>query len=704
MEAPDAGQLLIAGTPGAVEKRSRYHSSMSAQPRNVEDAMRVALGLQQRGAWVAAEKAYRELLDRFGSHPDAEHMLALTLHADGRSEAALPWFERAATKRAGATLWSNHAAALLAVGRAFEAYDLAQEALQADAKHVGARVNLGLAAEIKGRHDEAVAALSSALALAPDNRVARSALARCRLALKDARSALATLSFIEAGRDASIDLLRAQALIALGKTDEASILLAALVDNDSTRIPALNLQADVELVRGHSDAALAILQHVVERDAENRHAVVKAALLRLARGDAETSLATMRTWLDRHPDDDATASNYLIGCNYSERFDPPALLTEHRRLQPAASTAPAWPSGYRANNSGTLRIGWVSTAFSVGPMEIFCADTLRALSRLAPDIQNVLYAIGGESTGASAAAAWAQNARDLSGRSTADMVQAIRADGVDVLVDLVGRAAGNRAALFAARAAPVQIGWLDVFYPTGIDAMDFLVTDPWLSPRGAEKDFSETLLRLPHGRLAYHAPPAADIDIASAQRKQFISLNRFSKYGPAVIDVWASILRKLPAWTLLLKAHGRDDDLARSFHAMFAVRGVDPERVVIEGGGSYAEAMESYHRGSIALDPFPFSGCSTSCDALWMGLPVVTLPRETIASRQTAAWLELAGRPQWIARDADDYVSKAVQLAEDEAARVAWRRTTRDVLRRTIGDSERCARELLSAIRTAIDR
>ncbi|HEX3895897.1 MAG TPA: hypothetical protein VHW73_06780, partial [Rudaea sp.] len=131
----------------------------------------------------------------------------------------------------------------------------------------------------------------------------------------------------------------------------------------------------------------------------------------------------------------------------------------------------------------------------------------------------------------------------------------------------------------------------------------------------------------------------------------------------------------------------------------FAKTGIDPDRVEIEGEGTYAQAMETYDRASIALDPFPFSGCSTTCDALWMGLPVVTWPRETIASRQTAAWLAMAGKLEWIAADAAAYVDIAVALARDEAARRTWRTEARDVLRPAIADSERFAREFIDAIR-----
>ncbi|MEP6484467.1 MAG: hypothetical protein ABJB01_08450 [Rudaea sp.] len=185
----------------------------------------------------------------------------------------------------------------------------------------------------------------------------------------------------------------------------------------------------------------------------------------------------------------------------------------------------------------------------------------------------------------------------------------------------------------------------------------------------------------------------------AAKLKRFVSLNRFSKLNDGVIDVWTSILRALPEWSLLLKARGYDDDLAARFRTRFAAAGIAPARIDIEDGGTYAEAMATYDRASIALDPFPFSGCSTTCDALWMGLPVMTWPRQTIASRQTAAWLEMAGKPEWIAQDADSYVALAVQLAHDEQARLDWRRHARDALRPTICDAPRLARELADSIR-----
>ncbi len=184
------------------------------------------------------------------------------------------------------------------------------------------------------------------------------------------------------------------------------------------------------------------------------------------------------------------------------------------------------------------------------------------------------------------------------------------------------------------------------------------------------------------------------------QSKRLVSLNRFGKLNDSVLAAWAAILRELPEWNLLLKGQGgHDTGVADVLRTRFQSHGIAGERIEIAGAGPYAEAMETYQDAAVALDPFPFSGCSTSCDALWMGLPVITWPRDTMASRQTAALLQSAGRAEWIANDAADYVARAVKIAHDEATRREWRMTSRDIVRPAFCDPQRFAQELLGALR-----
>ena len=592
----------------------------SADPATAHDALRAALALQQRGDFAAAETAYRELLDRFGPNPDAEHMLALTLHAAGRSDEALPWFARAETARIGATLWNNHAAALLAVGRTKEAAERARRATTAEPRHAGAWLNLGLALDADGEFDAAIVALDRAVEFAADDATAR---------------------------------------------------------------------------RAHHERAVTLAS-------QGRRTVVESAQRLIERGDCDSGLKILREWLDAHPDDNAVASTYFVACHYSEAMTPDAMLAEHLKFPLACKVPPTLPERVRHAPSTRLRIGWIKDRFGADLSAIFLQDVMRAFPRVAPDVEHVLYAVGGNRRASPKSVEWNSAQHDVSRLTDRQLIDRIINDRIDVLVDTIGRTTGNRACVLAARAAPVQVGWLDAFYTSGIEAMDYLVTDPWLSPPGADTDFTERLLRLPHGRLAYQPPPVGATDVEAARQRRFVSLNRFSKVNDGVIDVWASILRQLPGWTMLLKARGCDDDLVDNFRARFARMDIDPTRVEIEGEGTYAQAMAAYDRASIALDPFPFSGCSTTCDALWMGLPVITWPRETMASRQTAAWLEMTGKSEWIANDEASYVDIAVALARDEDRRRMWRAEARDLLRPAITDSERFAREFIDAVRAVV--
>jgi protein O-GlcNAc transferase len=667
----------------------------------VQSEFAAALALQRRGDLPAAERAYRQLIEQHGAVADAEHMLGLVLHAQGRSEESLPWFERAEAQREGAILWSNHAAALLALGRGEQAAELCRRATRAEPRHPGAWLNLGLACQLERDFGEAARALETTLALIPSQPVAMRALARCRLRLRDLGGALAALAGFPAGKDAAADLIRCEALLAAGERAQATALLTRLAEVESVRKEAWLLQADVASEDGRSVEALDLYRRVVAIDADNRAAHVRAAQIAINRGDVETGLAELRDWLERHPQDQSAASVYLVSCNYSERFDPAALLHEARWLSPAPIPASAWTPPLRSG--GKLRVGWVYGSFGANLTEIFFADVLAALVEVAPEIEHILYSVGGSTSGAGPS--WLAPAgathHDCSGLGDRALIERLRGEHLDIVVDLIGRAAGNRAAAFATRMAPVQIGWLDQFQTSGIAAIDYLITDPWLSPPGAEADFSEKLLTLPHGRLAYRPPPAAEPRLEGAASRRFVSFNRFSKIGAGVVEAWAKILRELPDWTLLLKARGGEGmELQAEFRARFAAFGIDPNRVDIAGGGTYAQIMDAYQDAAIALDPFPFTGCSTTCDALWMGLPIVTWPRATIASRQSAALLEAAGKQAWIAQSADDYAAKALALARDESGRREWRLQAREVLRPAFCDAPRLARELIEALRS----
>jgi len=427
-------------------------------------------------------------------------------------------------------------------------------------------------------------------------------------------------------------------------------------------------------------------------------AALKLASVELARGDVETALARIDRWLERHPDDREARSAHLIACQYSRRYDAAALLAEHRRWKPDPAKGSREGAGPHARPGRPARIGWVSPRFCHGPVEVFFAEVLKAMCRDA-EFEHTLYMTAPappESTERfrRIGATW----RDAAYATDGALLDRIREDRIDILVDLAGAGPDNRLAVFAARAAPLQASWLDYFCTTGLGEIDYLITDDYLAPAGCDAHYSETLLRLTPGRLCYTPPPAPAPSTEGVEARRLVCLNRFSKINDEVAAAWSAALLRLPGWSLRLKGTGGDDaGVANALRRRFEAHGVDPERLDISGEGPYAEAIDAYRDTAVALDPFPFSGCATSFDALWMGLPVVTLPLDTMASRQTGSLLSAIGREDWIADDVGAYVDAIVDVARDEDGRRRWRAVARERMR-PLTDTRAFARELTAAL------
>jgi predicted O-linked N-acetylglucosamine transferase (SPINDLY family) len=260
--------------------------------------------------------------------------------------------------------------------------------------------------------------------------------------------------------------------------------------------------------------------------------------------------------------------------------------------------------------------------------------------------------------------------RDVIGLNDEQLAEQIRADRIDILFDLAGHTAGNRLLVFARKPAPIQITWIGYEGTTGLEAIDYILADRYLIPAGKETFYREQVLRMPDGYVCYDppaaAPEAGPLPAAKNGCVRFASFNNLAKITPRVVEVWAKVLDRVPQSRLLLKYRGLGGKSVRErYLAMFTAFGVDPSRLEFAPPSDYAEYLAAYRQVDIALDPFPFGGGITTCDALWMGVPVVTCPGETFASRHGLSHLANVGLTDTIARDLDEYVALAVGLAGD---------------------------------------
>jgi len=263
------------------------------------------------------------------------------------------------------------------------------------------------------------------------------------------------------------------------------------------------------------------------------------------------------------------------------------------------------------------------------------------------------------------------------------------------------RSGERRLPVLAQRVAPLQICWLDYFDTTAVPAMDTWISDEWLTPRLTTQRYTEHIALLTSGRFCYSPPEAGPATFDGDGPATFGSFNRIAKLNDGVVATWAEILQRVPDATLEIGATLLDDRVAReALSARFERLGIGADRLRLVGARSYADLLEAYRRIDVALDPFPFSGCTTTCDALWMGTAVVTLPGDTFVSRQSASLLWRLGRTDWVAKDRADYVERAVSLTRETYALRCERELVRETMRTQICDASKQATELAALFRT----
>ncbi|MBV8391582.1 MAG: hypothetical protein JOY81_00220 [Alphaproteobacteria bacterium] len=274
----------------------------------------------------------------------------------------------------------------------------------------------------------------------------------------------------------------------------------------------------------------------------------------------------------------------------------------------------------------------------------------------------------------------------------------IQTDAIDLLIDVSGHTAGNRLSLFALRPAPVQASWLAYLDTTGLATMDYFLTDRFIVPEEDEGSYSEKVLRLPDMHLCLArdemdvpvSPPSPDGPLTLG------SFNNWAKVSDATIALWSRVLAELPGSRLMLRTGAlNSQDVRRAAVARFEAQGISADRLILEGGAPRRALLASYNKVDIALDPFPYTGCTTTVEALWMGVPVVTLRGKRSVARASEGILTTAGLPHLVATDAESFVATVKGLAQDRAGLAALRRSLRaKVAESPLFDCARFARAL----------
>jgi len=592
------------------------------------EALQLAVTHHQAGRIRDAEIIYKQVLKAEPENEHANHFLGIIASQAGKNELAVEFISKAIAKNPA------EASYLLNLGNVFRNQNNLPEALAAYQKALALKpdfpephYNLGLARQELGRLEEAVASYRQAIKLNAD--------------------------YAKAYNGLGIALRR------LGRLDEAAAAFRQVLRISPGLASANNNLGNVFLAQGHLPEALATYQKALaaKQDYSLAHSNILMTLNYFPDISQKDIYRESLQWADQH------ASRLLA--------DEPVYTNTRDRER-------------------KLRIGYVSPDFRDHSVASFFEPVLRAHDREAVEVfcyANVKRPDAVTGRLQSQSDHWLS----ITGLADAAVAAQIRTDAIDLLVDLSGHTADNRLLVFARKPAPVQVSWLGYPNTTGMKAVDYRLTDAIADPAGTPDTLhSESLIRLQDGFLCYQpeesAPDVRELPCQELGYITFGSFNNLTKLNPEVVRCWAEILHLVKNSRLLLKSkHFSNEAIRSEFMQFFAAEGIAADRLELHGWmPSKHGHLELYNRLDIGLDPFPYNGTTTTCEALWMGVPVITLGGARHSSRVGASILSHVDLPDLIAESTDGYVQLAVSLANDHQQLAEMRHGLREHLQESV--------------------
>jgi protein O-GlcNAc transferase len=423
------------------------------------------------------------------------------------------------------------------------------------------------------------------------------------------------------------------------------------------------------------------------------------------KGQLDEAIAALRQAIALQPTDPEAHSNLVATLNCHPGFDAEAIAEEQRHWnrQHAEPLRSCIRPHFNERTSGRrLRIGYVSPDFHGHAVGRFLLPLLANHDH--HDFEVFAYAqVPVPDAMTLQLRAHADQWHSLVGLSDEQAAALIRDHQIDILVDLALHTAHNRLLVFARKPAPVQVTYLAYAGSSGLRTMDYRLSDPFLDPPGMDQSaYSEQTIRLPQTYWCYqpvHTPPIAPLPALGAGHITFGCLNSFRKVNEPVLEIWTRLLRAVPQARLLL--HAAEGTHRQRTADLLLKLGIDPRRLRFVGKVPLPEYVQLYGQIDIALDPFPYGGGTTTCDALWMSVPVISLRGNTAVGRAGLSLLSNIGLPELVAQTPEEYVRIAADLANDLPRLRALRSSLRTRMEQSpLMDAPRFARDVEAAYRT----
>jgi predicted O-linked N-acetylglucosamine transferase (SPINDLY family) len=651
-----------------------YRRALELKPNDAEVHINLGNVLKDRGELDEAVACYRRALELIPDFAEAHSNLGNVMIDQGKLDEAVACYRRALELKPDfAEVHNNLGAAFKDQGKLDEAVACCRRALELKPDYAEAHYNLGAAFEAQGKLDEALACCRRALQLKPDDAKAHNNLG---VVLKD-----------------------------LGKLDEAVAYWRRALElkPDDAEVHS-NLSVAFKN-QGKLDEAIACCRRALalKQDFAEAHNNLGNALK--DQGKLEEALACYRRALELKPDDAETHSNLVYTRVFCPGCDAQTLYEEQRRWnQCHAASLAQFIQPHRNDRSPhrRLRVGYVSPDFRNHAESFFTVPLLSAHDHQNFEIFCYADVVCPDAITArlrSYADAW----RNITGLTDEQVAHLVRQDRIDILVDLTMHMARNHLLVFARKPAPVQVCWLAYQGTTGLSTIDYRLTDPYIDPPGLhDRYYSEESVRLADAFWCYD--PLADepaVNALPALEKGYITfgcLNNFCKVNVSVLKLWARVLTAVDRSRLLLLA-------AEGSHRQHTLdlleeEGVEPDRVTFFAKLPRPQYLQLHHRIDVGLDTFPYTGQTTSLDAFWLGVPVITIVGQTAVARAGRSLLCNLGLPELVAETPEQFVRIAVELSNDLPRLRDLRATLRDRLRRSpLMDAAGFARNVEAAYR-----
>ena len=652
---------------------------------NIPGALQTAIALHQGGNFRQAEVIYQQILHADPHQPDALHLLGLVYHQQGASKLAVPLIKRAiALNPTDCTYQFNLGNLHQDLGQLDDAMACFEQVVERQPGHVDALVALGTVFKAQGRLNEAIAKYRQALHIQADHSTAYTNLARAFAAQGQLDEAV-----VSSQQTLLHNPPHPELQFHLGNALQTHGLLEQAVGHYRQSLLLNPNDAEVHFELGNALQSQGKLNEANESYLKtlslapnNVRAKLGYSKALLEQGRLEEATAQFQQVLTLEPTCASAHSDLLLTLQYMSSCSAEALFREHVRYAERIEgpLKPLWqPHANNRDSERRLKVGYVSGDFCGHVVAYFILPILAHHDKSRFEIYGYHNNTRNDDHTA-IMTGYMDHFTVCASLSDEQLAERIRADGIDILVDLSGHTAHNRLPVFARKPAPVQATYIGYPGSTGLSAIDYRISDPWQDPVGmAERYHSETVVRIPGGMAFAPDPNAPEVNALPALTSDELvlaCLNNLSKVGQEVINLWARILLALPQASLMI-GNLTDSSTQARLLTMFNQAGVPANRLRMQPRVSMAKYLALHQQIDLALDPFPYNGGTTTMHSLWMGVPVITLAGDHSVSRLCAAHLSRVGLDEFITHSEDEYLQCAVKFANNLPALNAVRQSLR---------------------------